>query len=161
MQFRYNLKFVSIISPGTLTKIFLLTSNSNFKTKHKKLIVKQSYILLIWITYLRGARSKFNDNQATPSFFIHKKRQSKTTKLKTPMAHKTFSQEQFLVKFYYLSISFKSKQSSVNYPKSLNRSIFTTLTLRKSIPFFTTNLLFLKSIQTSSAASDQLLLTLK
>ena len=153
-QFKYSLKFITIITPGTLHKISLLTSKANLNTGHKKLLIKQSYILLVWLTYLQGNYSKFDENQNTPSFFVHKKQQFKTTKLKTPMAHKTFSQEQFLFKYYTLSISFKSTNKKLNYPKSVNKSVFAILNFRKSLPFFATNLLFLKSFKLMFYSSD-------
>ena len=74
--------------------------------------------------YIQGTYSKFNDNQKIPSFYIHKKHQTKMTKLKTPMAHKTFSQEQFIFKFYTLSIAFRTKLPKAIIPNSINNSIY-------------------------------------
>jgi hypothetical protein len=70
------------------------------------------------------------------------------------MAHKTFSQEQFLLKFYSLSISFHTNQNATSLPHSVNASIFIALKLRQSLPFFSTNLLFLKQIRLSYKATD-------
>ena len=153
-KFNYSLKFTSLISPSTITNLSLLESTTNGNEKHKKLLVKQSYILLIWILYLKGKYSNFDDNQQVPSFFVHKKSRYKTTKLKTPMAHKTFSQEQFLFKFYSLSISFSSAQNTKALSKGTNASIYVTLLLRNSMPSFSTNLLFLKSLKLTLSAFD-------
>ena len=158
-KIKYSLKFASIITPGTIKNLSLL--NSNQKRNSNKLIVKQSYILLIWLMYLQGSYSELNDNQKIPSFFIHKKLQTKTTKLKTPMAHKTFSQEQFIFKFYTLSISFKTDVSNSVLPNSVNSSIYTVLYLRNSLPFFNTNLLFLKNFKFTFKSSDQNFMLLK
>ena len=154
-KLRYSLKFASIVTPHSISKLSLVNSTANTTSKHHKLLVKQSYILLIWLMYLQGTYSEFDENQKTPSFFIHKKSQLKTTKLKTPMAHKTFSQEQFILKFYSLSISFQTVQSEDLYPKSVNASIFAALQLRQSLPFFTTNLLFLKQLRLTYKSTDQ------
>lgn len=153
-SFRYTLKLSSIITPHSVNKLSLLTSNNARTVKHNKLLVKQSYILLIWLMYLQGTYSEFDDNQKVPSFFIHKKSHFKTTKLKTPMAHKTFSQEQFILKFYHLSISFKTTNSLNLWPNSLNKSIFIALNLRKTTPFFNTNLFFLKKVSLSFYSHD-------
>ena len=114
--------------------------------------------------YIQGTYSELNDDQKTPSFFIHKKRQSKVTKLKTPMAHKTYSQEQFTFRSYNLSISFKSQYSSMvnkEVVPNLNSSIFIALNLRQNSPFFNTNLLFLKYIKFSYPSQDSMYMTLK
>ena len=111
--------------------------------------------------YIQGTYSELNDNQKTPSFFIHKRHQSKTTKLKTPMAHKTYSQEQFTLRSYDLSISFKSKYMTPRGVSSLNSSIFVALNLRQNSPFFNTNLLFLKYIKFAYPVQDQMYMTLQ
>ena len=110
--------------------------------------------------YIQGTYSELNDNQKTPSFFIHKRFQTKSTKLKTPMAHKTYSQEQFTFRSYDLSISFKSKYANKNKFLDVNSSIFIALNLRQSLPFFNTNLLFLKYVKFSFPSQDQKYMTL-
>ena len=153
-KLNYSLKFTSLISPSTITNLSLLESTTNGNEKHKKLLVKQSYILLIWILYLKGKYSNFDDNQQVPSFFVHKKSRYKTTKLKTPMAHKTFSQEQFIFKHYTIVVSFKVMVSEQHVLESINDALFVILSIRDSIPFFNTNLLFLKRINFSFSSSD-------
>lgn len=157
----YSLKFSTLIIPGTLTNLSLLNNVNSKSIKHKKLLVKQSYLLLIWLLYIQGTYSELNDNQKTPSFFIHKRSQSKSTKLKTPMAHKTYSQEQFTFRSYNLSISFKTKYNNTWRLSSVNSSVFVALNLRKNSPFFNTNLLFLKYVKFAYLASDQNYMTLK
>ena len=92
---------------------------------------------------------------ATPRFFIRPTIQSRFTQIKAPMAHKTFSQEQFSIKTYSLQISFTSKywleQHSVN---SLSKSMFVATSLRKFIPFLETNLFFLKKITFNIYSND-------
>lgn len=159
-KFKYSLKFASIITPNTIKNLSLANTNSTKIDKNNKILIKQSYLLLIWLMYIRGSYSEFNDNQKIPSFFIHKKSQSKVTKLKAPMAHKTFSQEQFIFKFYTLSISFKTQCNPDSLPSSINKSIYVILNLRSSLPFFTTNLLFLKNFKFSLYSFDSTYMTL-
>lgn len=99
--------------------------------------------------------SKSNYNSATPAFFIQPKKQTKFTNLKAPMAHKTFSQEQFVFKHYTITISFKTLISENLKINTLNDSIFLILSIRNSIPFFNTNLLFLQRISFSFYSTDQ------
>ena len=111
--------------------------------------------------YVQGTYSEINDNQKIPSFFIHKRKQNKTTKLKTPMAHKTFSQEQFTLRSYNLSISFKINHKDVQKISTVNSSIFVALTLRQNLAFFNTNLLFLKYVKLAYNSNDLKYMTLK
>ena len=109
----------------------LIYNSSLIKKPNKKILVKQSYIFLMWINYFL----KFNINKDTtssssslknkmPSFFIYPCRNYKTTITRAPMAHKTFSQEQFMIRYYKLSLSFKIKVSSSLQPNNINKIIF-------------------------------------
>ena len=69
------------------------------------------------------------------------KKQLVLTHLKTPMAHKTFSQEQFLLKYYYFFSTFKFKLAQTLVPSSINKSIYFLLSLRSSTYLEATNLL--------------------
>ena len=90
-----------------------------------------------------------------PKFFVYPKQNYLTTIQKAPMAHKTFSQEQFAISYYTLSISFviklpntklnKHKNSNAKnliYPvRGINNSVYLALYLLKSMPYFSTNML--------------------
>ena len=128
----------------------LIYNSSLIKKPNKKILVKQSYIFLMWINYFL----KFNINKDTtsslsplknkmPSFFIYPCRNYKTTITRAPMAHKTFSQEQFMIRYYKLSLSFKIKVSSPLQPNNINKIIFFSNMLQNNIPFVGTNMLFL------------------
>jgi ribosomal protein S10 len=94
------------------------------------------------------------DSISTPSFFIHPPKKSRLTFLKAPMAHKTFSQEQFINKSYTLTISFNNtfrEQSTIN---SVNNSLYTALYLRNTYLPAETNLLFLKKLRMSVTCKD-------
>jgi hypothetical protein len=75
------------------------------------------------------------------------------------MAHKTFSQEQFIIKFYRFVISFSTTNTFGN-PKSVNESLFLLISLRLSIPVLETNLLFLKRFRLQFLSSDKKFMTL-
>ena len=67
------------------------------------------------------------------------------------MAHKTFSQEQFIIKFYKFHIRFSVYGTGAS---SVNNSLFLLLTLRLSLPVTETNLLFLKRFRLKLFAHD-------
>jgi ribosomal protein S10 len=95
------------------------------------------------------------DKVSTPSFFVHPSKQNRLTFLKAPMAHKTFSQEQFMNKSYNLTISFNNvfrEQSTIN---SVNNSLYTALYLRTAYLPAETNLLFLKKLRISITCKDE------
>ena len=128
----------------------LIYNSSLIKKPNKKILVKQSYIFLMWINYFL----KLNINKditsslsplknKMPSFFIYPCRNYKTTITRAPMAHKTFSQEQFMIRYYKLSLSFKIKVSSPLQPNNINKIIFFSNMLQNNIPFVGTNMLFL------------------
>ena len=151
------LKFGSLFSPSAFKDISLffrnnLKYNSLLSGKpQKRILVKQSYIFLIWIRYLmdRGVSTPAEGNSLVgkvtyPSFFVHPFRNYKTTITRAPMAHKTYSQEQFMVRFYKFSISFYTKISDRTCViDSLNKSAFLIHFLKSQKPYISTNMLFL------------------
>jgi hypothetical protein len=120
---------------------------------HNKILIKQSYLLLTWLMYIKTSNSS---TSSTPAFFIQPKQQTKFTHLKAPMAHKTFSQEQFILKHYIITVSFETLISENFRIDTINDSILLILSIRNSIPFFNTNLLFLQRINFSFSSGDNL-----
>jgi hypothetical protein len=158
---RYALKFVSIVTPSTLKNLRLLASTDYERSdSHNKILIKQSYLLLTWLVYVRGTYSSTEAN-VVPAFFVQPISQTKLTNLKAPMAHKTFSQEQFLFKKYSLTISFKHNLVGSEVVSSVNSSIFIALSMRAQTPFFNTNLLFLKRFAFSFNSHDSLFMSVK
>lgn len=95
-----NYVFTSLFSPGTFKNLSLYYSgNSGTNSKMKKILLKQSYLLIAWFKYASYGKNK------SASIFILPVRTEKTTKIKAPMAHKTFSQEQYLFKLYKVVLS--------------------------------------------------------
>jgi hypothetical protein len=166
---RYTYKFASIISPGSLKDMTLISRSKLTSTNNNSIYIKQSYVLLTWMTYIREAQNSSTfktptdseeDSASTPSFFVHPSKTTKLTFLKAPMAHKTFSQEQFISKSYNLTISFNNvfrDQSKIN---SVNNSLYVALYLRNTYLPTETNLLFLKKLRMSITCKDERFMTL-
>lgn len=165
----YSFHFSSIFYPGSLKNVNLflrstinredtMSSSRNGTYKNNKILLKQSYLLISWIHYLCKAPEDLtnsNINKKKPSFFIHPYKQSKLTLIRSPLAHKTFSQEQFLNRYYRISVSFKPNfSSSVDVIESVNGSIYAATYIRNNIPFISTNLLFLKKISYFYSSKD-------
>ena len=148
---RYSLSFISIISPNTIAsvRIFFRTNNT-FKNK---ILIKQSYMLLTWLYYLKNNSTKVDDVKI-PSFFIQPTKQTKFTLIKSPMAHKTFSQEQFMFRFYKLTISFNSPSNEL-FIKNINNGLLFSFFLRNMFNSFETNFFFLKRIRYNIYISDK------
>ena len=167
-NFFYSFHFSSIFYPGSLKNVNLflrstinredtLSSYRNGTYKNSKILLKQSYLLISWIHYLCKTPEDIKEgiNKKLPSFFIHPYKQSKLTIIRSPLAHKTFSQEQFLNRYYRISVSFKPNTSSCdNIISSINGSIYASNHIRNNIPFISTNLLFLKRISYFYSSSD-------
>lgn len=177
---RYILKFGTIYLPGSIKDIRLyLRSNASYNgylrsVPRSKILIKQSYLVLMWFYYLNlslGSSNGVHYNSPhgdaklltkgflkSPSFFIYPTRVSKTTIQKAPMAHKTFSQEQFMVRFYLMSFSYttfpqltetipnNSATSGVNrtVTSGINNSVYVSIFISSMAPNISTNLLFLQ-----------------
>ena len=172
-KIKYSLSYTSLISPFSIKQTRLLNCRS-FKNRNK-LFVKQSYLLVTWIAYLTSSLDLKlgNDNKSTsgdnekqspenlsnirsvrPGFFVQPVRVFKTTLTKAPMAHKTFSQEQYLVKFYKLSISFNFPNQTHLNTLDLNKSLYTLIKFKTFLFGTNSNLFFLKRTQLSLRVSD-------
>ena len=134
-------------------------------SNNTRIYVKQSYIMLAWMAYIREVqtvrdytKTKDKDDslnsESYPSFFIYPCRLTKRTFLKAPMAHKTFSQEQFKMKFYTLGISFDNSIRSTSAVPGINESVYLSLTIRSNQTPFESNLFFLKKFRTSITCTD-------
>lgn len=150
----------------------------------KKVLVKQSYVLLMWVSYLAAKNKETNTKttvqgsansqtegnkpspsmslKKTPSLFVKPFRNYKTTILRAPMAHKTFSQEQFMVRYYKLNLSFntrlfkKNKKNNLDFGHALdfNSSFYFALKIKRLNPIFSTNMLMLHSYKVCFVVTD-------
>ena len=78
------------------------------------------------------------------------------------MAHKTYSQEQFMIRFYNFSITFHSDCSSRSNEalNSISKSGYFAHFLKKAAPFIGTNMLFISKYSLVFGARDSLFLSL-
>jgi len=157
-QIKYAFHFVSLITPHKITNVRLLNSksNSSISKKHKKLFTKQSYLLMTWLWYIQ----KNHSETSKPSFSFKPTNVHKTTILKAPMAHKTFSQEQLQFKFFQLVISFKIPTPHNFKVLTVNQLLYLIISLKSSIPFVETNLFLLKRFQILLPSGDSKFLQL-
>lgn len=129
-------------------------------------------MILTWLSYLSkigsGEKYKIEDDfdgdkkPSIPLFFVCPMKQAKLTTIKAPMAHKTFSQEQFRFRFYSFNISFNINNSlEVSKIDSLNQSLCLALMIRSNFLNFSTNLMFVKRFRASLPVSDKRYLTLQ
>ena len=154
----YKVNLVSLIKPFCIKTSSLYSTQQNRSMyqnesvgKAGKLLLKQSYMLLVWFNKLKNFLSKsVSEKSIIPSFSFLPKSNRKYTKTKSPMAQKTFSQEQYHYQYYNLTISFTSlkhqlstKSRSLN-SFSINEVYYLILTTQYLDIPFSTNLLFLK-----------------
>ena len=133
---KFSFFFTSYISPYLLInlKFFLLCS---FK---KKNLIKQSYLLLSWFLYL----TFLTDTQCKLNFFIMPLKKFIFTLTKAPIAHKTWSKEQYKIQFFFIKISFYTNLYKFINLNSTN-VLLLLLIIKNQFIFFETNLFFLKN----------------
>jgi hypothetical protein len=141
---KYVFTYTSLITPYKITNIRLINNSRPFISDKQKLFVKQSYLLMTWLWYIQ---SKFTTRSKRPSFAFKPTKTHKTTLIKAPMAHKTFSQEQFQFKFFNIIISFYIKIPQSLVLRNSNNLIFLLYKLRNMIPFVETNFFLLKTFR--------------
>jgi hypothetical protein len=161
---KYCFNFASLISPFSIKPSRLVNPTGDLTTR--KLYVKQSYMLITWFSYLTNNPIFNNKSEAEdldnkeldlirPGFFVQPVRVFKTTMTKAPMAHKTFSQEQYLIKFYKLSASFTFPVKFTAEKLTLNQSIFIFLSFRLNSFFTGSNLFVMKKSKLTLLVGDK------
>ena len=115
-------------------------------------------MLLIWISYITSADTSVNKlgSVKKPSFFIYPYRNYKTTIMKAPMAHKTYSQEQFMLRYYNLSVSFTLSKAGLKPLRTLQDSVYFSLLTKSALPNMSTNMLFLHKYYFNFSAKDRI-----
>lgn len=171
----HTLKFATLYLPASIKNVRLILREGSGRNRFlsnndsDKVMVKQSYIILAWVSYLGSVKlsrkdsgesetplpvDKVVDGDAIPGFFIYPTSNYKTTTIKAPMAHKTFSQEQFMLRYYFLSITF-NLQLGDNECVSVNQALYYSGFVIRSVPVISTNLLFLKRYTVSFCYLDR------
>lgn len=120
----------------------------NKMTRKQVLGSKKAYTMLTWLYYMTSFKSQHAKTKKI-WFAILPRRTTKYTLTKAPMAHKTFSQEQFQFQYYRCRISFKSTLCHEPVNNTLSETQLCMLTIKELFPFFETNLLFLKKASVS------------
>ena len=148
VQVRLEFRFVSLISPSWQnTNPVILSENCGSAQRFKRILMKKSYLILSWFSYLS---STGHSNKARTSSYkavklaILPARRKMYTLTKAPMAHKTNSKEQFLLKFYNFKFSLNLSYCHTLIPTSPAAGAHQFLLLQNIFPVFETNLLLLK-----------------
>jgi len=135
----FGLTFVSLISPYIFTNVRFFFEYKN----DKRLLLKQSYILLTWFYYLNFATTQKFKKYC--KFFIFPIKHKHYTLLRAPMIHKNWSKEQIKFQYFYIRVTFSSNFSDNFTIENTNASLLFVMLSKKNFPILETNLLFLKS----------------
>ena len=155
--------FYSLFSPSSVNNLSLYLNNSvtsnisnnvEANYRNKRILIKQSYLLLVW---LWSSANKQGLKTKSSGFAFLPKTRSKFTMTKSPMAHKTFSQEQFSIQYRRLAIKLYLHESSTNTALGTMLSISNFHNNKLSIG---TNLLFLSKVSFSLSSKDEPFFTL-
>ena len=138
---RYTFLFSSWVAPH----IFF---NRRLKTVSRKYLLgaRKVYLLLTWIYYLTF-NLKRQDKSKRVSFALLPPRRSKYTLTKAPMAHKTFSKEQFKFQNYLCRVTVRVHLLPAAQPQSYIQFLHSLFIVKSFFPVLETNLLFLKSCE--------------
>ena len=159
----YTIKFYTLYLPSSIKDVRLYSRSTTKRTRDSKILIKQSYLMLVWLKYVTLSNENMNsikddvsptssavvhNTKKVPSFFVYPCRLYKFTTIKSPMAHKTFSQEQFICKNYKLSISFTSKISDDNLTSlvHVNSSLYFVAFFFQQMPSISTNMLLVQRL---------------
>ena len=146
--------FYSLFSPSSVRNLGLyfnntvntnLSSNTEANFRNKKILIKQSYLLLAWLNLAN------NRNKKNCGFSFLPSKVSKFTMTKSPMAHKTFSQEQFIVQYRRLSVSLTLTN---NQNLNLISTIMNINNFHLNKLSVGTNLIFLSKVVYNISSSD-------
>ena len=153
----YELMFAALIPPFGQPNMKINLSKHQ-ETKARKVLIKKSYLMLTWFYYMQVTQAKkpTNSTQFKVSIAILPSKRKLYTLTKAPMAHKTNSKEQFQFKFYFYKISVKtyfSERNSTLLSDRHSNALF-GVRVKRSFPFFETNVMFLKYAKVRFPASD-------
>lgn len=147
----YSVSFVSLISPHSLKK------NSHFGADvslRRKLLVKQSYMLLTWFYYTATIATKSKTSPV--NFFIMPIVRKQFTFTKAPMAHKTWSKEQYKYQFYKLKVTIRTNLVECTSFSTTNEGLLFLLLFKRMLPQYETNLFFIKYCNLGCTVFDTL-----
>jgi len=160
--FRYKILFASIIPPHYTSSLnaFAFTTWKDTTKLPNKYFIKQSYLILAWFHHLKtitnGSSNLRNstDSKGVVRFIILPSRRTHYTLLKSPMAQKKNSKEQFSFKFYFILASFKGTTEFGKQVPSCDAAASVLYIIRTLYPVFSTNLLMSKHVNLSFSYFD-------
>ena len=120
--------------------------------RNYKILVKQSYLMSAWFYYYANETLR---SKKIKGFATLPCRQTRHTSAKAPMAHKTFSQEQFIIKYYFLTFSTEARKTSPVAINSVNSSLLLSNVFLASSAFAGTNILVLYKSKSWFRAVDR------
>lgn len=152
---KHGFAFVSLISPSTINNVRLLSAAAP-SLSDKKLLMKQSYVLLTWFYYFTAlaVEKTSTGSSSAVSVFAAPVKKRVFTLTRAPMAHKNWSKEQYKFCYRAFKISFSSHVKEGVALDSLNSGLFFMLIGKSFLPKFETNLLTLKSCSVLANVSD-------
>ena len=153
-DFRYSFMFSSLIAPQMVTD-FRTRQTPVSRLNSSKISIKRSYLMLTWLYYLTFTSNKKDKVKVIKFAFLPSTRKTYTL-TKAPMAHKTFSKEQFAFKYYKFKVSIRAVFEEPFQLTSVDQASTSLLIAKNSFPVFETNMMFLKfyNIQMVSSAKE-------
>lgn len=152
--------YVSLFNPSSIKNITLyhrnLTSNNTARSfrssfRNYKILVKQSYLMAAWFFYYSNNTLR---TKKIKGFVTLPCRSVKHTALKAPMAHKTFSQEQFVIKYYFLTFTFSPTNFNISRTKDSNMALTIINQFFKLPNFSATNLFIIYRVRSWFSSGD-------
>lgn len=142
---RFGVKHSFLFCSWVAPHIFFFKKKFLYSKMTRKQVLgsKKVYTMLTWLYYMSFCKSK-NAKTKRIWFAVLPRRTTRYTLTKAPMAHKTFSQEQFQFQFYRCRVSVNAQMVNKARCSSLAETQVPMLVIKESFPFFETNLLFLK-----------------
>ena len=161
---KLSYSFISLFNPSSIKNLTLyqrnvlknnVSSSLRGSFRNYKILVKQSYLMSAWFYYYSFGTLK---STKIKGFVTLPCRKSKHTAIKAPMAHKTFSQEQFIIKYYHLSFTVDARSASSDNcmaSASINNSALKAGTFLNFPCFNSTNMLFLYKVRYWFSSKDR------
>jgi hypothetical protein len=146
----YNFLFVSWVAPHLLFN----RSHSSLQSRRVKVgvSIKKAYTMLTWLYYLTFTLDRQTENKVVKFSFLPRRRKMYTL-TKAPMAHKTFSKEQFKFQLYKCKVSIRTRLGKNYRLQSIDHLKAAFIITKSSFPTLETNLLFLKTCRISMEGS--------
>lgn len=147
----FSFSFASLVSPFVAIDMrFFEETDPMYKTRK---LLKQSYIILSWFYYFTYIEPQRRKNPLR--FFVFPVRHQIYTLTKAPMAHKTWSKEQYKFQFYFMRVSLLDNHFYEDVSLNFNQTLIFLLSYKNRMPLLTTNLMLLKIFQIRFTVNDE------